>query len=351
MLRSDLLRTLQRYSKAKLFSSQDYPVDNSQFVPIPVNMWHHAQALNNPYITKYAKDLIQGHLPENLVSEEKDVIAALMKVNTLKLDASYDMWGICIDQLWLEFVGTPSCRSRPMPFVESFPLSLWFCRIGSGARTDGGDGGIMKHDVATDSSMKEPGKTSQQNDLGSNTSQEMYSFSKANNCDTVNDLMREENKHIQCTAGRLADCYVVAKFGSKVRAELNHFQFLFLLRMLESFSEFQIQLNVDLEKFAASGEPINLMASLVIPDIEFAIVCPYVSELLHISHADDLNSPATSHDKDLDLEFDDSDQYGAVTLDSCRGLFCCHFSTAQILLLVHIENFTTGTHRMTSNLF
>ncbi|KAL5007583.1 hypothetical protein ScPMuIL_016389, partial [Solemya velum] len=322
MMKDDLLRTLKMYSDGNLFSSVDYPRDNSQFVPIPKGFWEHAQSTNNPYITKYAKGLLQGCLPDNLSSEERDVIVALMKVNTLKLDSSQDVWGICIDQLWVEFVGTPNCRSRPIPFVESFPLSLWFYRSGSRDGSHDKTNGTDTCDKKIDDNGKQSNSSQNEHDTSKPREPDgdhcvlnpMYDLSKADKGDSPRIATREDNSYVQCTVNRLADCYVVAKFGSKIRAELNHFQYLFLLRMLESFSDFQVQLNVDMEKYAPSGSPINIIAPLIIPDIEFAIVCPYVSELLQISTADELNSAGTSHGKDL--EFDDSDQEGAAMLDS-----------------------------------
>ena len=39
---------------------------------------------------------------------------------------SKDVWYVHLDPLWADFHGTPAAAgSRPIPFVDAFPASLW----------------------------------------------------------------------------------------------------------------------------------------------------------------------------------------------------------------------------------
>ena len=48
-----------------------------------------------------------------------------LNCNSLKRLASRDVWSVQAEQLWLEFLGAPANRNRPVPFVEALPVTLW----------------------------------------------------------------------------------------------------------------------------------------------------------------------------------------------------------------------------------
>uniref|UniRef100_A0A2C9JX98 Uncharacterized protein n=1 Tax=Biomphalaria glabrata TaxID=6526 RepID=A0A2C9JX98_BIOGL len=80
---------------------------------------------------------------------------------------------------------------------------------------------------------------------------------------------------------------ILTKVQGKVRAQLNHFQYLFLLRLSESFTAFQNDLSADLEALEAKAfrkrklpkvppqSPSVTVIPLMLGELEFAVVCPY----------------------------------------------------------------------------
>ena len=38
---------------------------------------------------------------------------------------SKDVWYVHLDPLWADFQGTPATASRPIPFVDALPATLW----------------------------------------------------------------------------------------------------------------------------------------------------------------------------------------------------------------------------------
>ena len=47
-----------------------------------------------------------------------------MKKDLLWTEAK-DVWFVTVDPLWADFEGTPATDSRPVPFIDAFPLTLW----------------------------------------------------------------------------------------------------------------------------------------------------------------------------------------------------------------------------------
>ncbi|KAH9519135.1 hypothetical protein Btru_074823 [Bulinus truncatus] len=81
---------------------------------------------------------------------------------------------------------------------------------------------------------------------------------------------------------------VLTKIQGKLRAQLNHFQYLFLLRLAESFSAFQNDLSADLLSLETKASrknksllkdspqpPASIVLPIMLRELEFAVVCPY----------------------------------------------------------------------------
>ncbi|CAL1533724.1 unnamed protein product, partial [Lymnaea stagnalis] len=81
---------------------------------------------------------------------------------------------------------------------------------------------------------------------------------------------------------------VLTKIYDKLRIQLNHFQYLFLLRLSESFAAFQNDLTSNLGSLTSGASkkqsiteasqaqpPAITMIPLMIKELEFAVVCPY----------------------------------------------------------------------------
>lgn len=80
---------------------------------------------------------------------------------------------------------------------------------------------------------------------------------------------------------------VLSKLSGKLRVQLNHFQYLFLMRLGESFAAFQTDLSADLLSICSTSKKSHLkkpvkpqpspiiIIPLVLKELEFAVVCPY----------------------------------------------------------------------------
>ncbi|KAK3581543.1 hypothetical protein CHS0354_031884 [Potamilus streckersoni] len=362
---TNLRSVLEDYKQSDLFTSVQFPNDGNNMSSIPKHFYNYACSEFNPYVHKYTKSLCNGIVPEKyLKCGTQEAVHKLFHTNTLKLDRQFDIWHIKVDQLWLEFLGVPTNRARPVPFVESFPLVIWLAgpALNEGQNSsdvprmsmvqeakislDVSDTGISSqwsHEHLTETKMshlkhgransfesvikgdeycaKRPGRETLQeerqskrllrefykldeiyDDKGklSHTSQHENSkdssikgdkqTSPASTMDSSLNpgsgsfsATQPKGDNVQCITCQIADFNIVAKIGSKVRVQLNHYQYLFLLRMTESLTKFQTELNADAEIFGGSSMGKTICIPLVIPDFEFATVCPVIAELLPCS--------------------------------------------------------------------
>ncbi|XP_069133817.1 bridge-like lipid transfer protein family member 3B [Argopecten irradians] len=322
--RADLTEVLNEYNNGHLFTSSQYPNNNNPLKSVPPHFSTFASGRDNAYMQRYAKELVAGQLPPGMESQAgSEAIAKLLKTNTLKRNASFDIWCICADQAWLEFVGVPVSKSRPIPFVESVPVTLWFCMplvmdeaetklsqnnqldvIGMSGTSRRGSSNANSHSSSPDRDYR----ASPQRDRPTrrllkeyySTDSESYDTSpdETPSCDNANQFPKSEDKG---QSSQLATYNLVTKVGGPVKAQMNHSQFLFLMRLLESFTVFQTQLTADIEYFlGTSTSPTTFSVPLVVPDVEFVMVCPYVAELLPFTH-NMQTSPSGASLRDGDL--------------------------------------------------
>ena len=331
----DLKEILKQYSNCDLIRQTEFPNNENQLSAIPKSLQDFADSRLNPYLNKYAYNLVRGKLPDGYAELDYGTEGSLkiLQTNTLKKDQRCDIWTLCVDQVWLEFLDTPTSRTRPVPFVESIPLTLWVCQPS-----------LIPDSVVSpsDSEVFESSKTEYANENGNCSKRdarpskirlkEFYSTSSEGSIETDSKSCDSEQADVKCqeelqgadncdktseegnvqyAAGQVANFNVVARIGGKLRAQLNHFQYLFLMRLLESVTNFQTQMNADLEQYLKSGSTPETTFSipLVIPEIEFAMVCPYIAELLPLTQPADLGSPVSddleqrrgSRDTDSDI--------------------------------------------------
>ncbi|XP_060078539.1 bridge-like lipid transfer protein family member 3B, partial [Ylistrum balloti] len=309
--RADLAEVLRHYTEGHLFTSSQYPNNNNPLTSLPPHFSTFASGRDNAYMQRYAKELVAGQLPQGMESQVgPEVIAKLLKTNTLKRNASFDVWSVCADQAWLEFVGVPVSKSRPIPFVESVPVTLWFCMplvmdeaetklkqnnqldvLGISGNSRRGSSNADSNSLTFDTDQGSP--ASPHRDRPSrrllkeyySTDSESYDTSPEELPSSCDKTMKSSKSEDKGQSLQLATYNLVAKVGGPVKAQMSHSQFLFLMRLLESFTDFQTQLTADIEYFlGTSTVPTTFSVPLVVPDIEFVMVCPYVAELLPFTH-------------------------------------------------------------------
>lgn len=141
-----------------------------------------------------------------------------------------DVWCIKLDPVWVEFYGARSTgTSRSIPFVDAVPITLW---------VHGRSG-----DETLDSAPLVEG-------VESNSSSSV----------------------------KTADLHVIAHVANLISVQIDHYQFLFLLRLSEQLTELSTFLTLDRNRILKPPEqgetPPSMIVGCVVPQVEVTLIMP-----------------------------------------------------------------------------
>ena len=212
-----------------------------------------------------------------------------MSCDSLKLDGSKDVWCLAVDQLWLEFLGVPRSKGRPVPFVESFPVTAWIAMplLASQAKNHGCD-----RNEASQNGMPSIGDSHRPHDSTYEHCPSTHTEQSGNNqqqiCDNRSPRGASESvanhNHVsaleqkaapQKTKPSLADIHVMVKIGAKVSCQLNHYQYLFLMRLTESLSRTSLEIQEDtVNILGQTPQSKTISLAVKLSEAELAIMFP-----------------------------------------------------------------------------
>lgn len=107
--------------------------------------------------------------------------------------SNFEMLSIELEQFWVEFLGVKNAGNRPVSFVESFPIVIWLAQP-------------LDDSLSDDNKVKEK-------------------------------LKEVSGDSIETRNVNEAHMSVIVNIGAKICAQLNHYQYCFLMRLADSFSE------------------------------------------------------------------------------------------------------------------
>lgn len=143
------------------------------------------------------------------------------------------------------FSGTPSVAgSRPIPFIDAFPASLWLYKQ-------------EENDLPTSSKKRAPPP------LPARSSKVPLQKKSSSTVDP------------KC---ELAKMHLLVHITNLVSAQLNHYQFLFLLRLLETVSEITTFLTQDVSHILGEEDESSMALGLIAPQVDLSLLMPSVSQ-------------------------------------------------------------------------
>lgn len=332
MSRSELARLLEVYDTSGMFKQTD---SRSTSKTSLTDLFRcHATNEDDAYLNAGTKTMFDTakcterlEIPQGFQKESQISLNA----DCLKLNSRHDVWSACIDQAWAEFLGIYDSKSRPVPFVESFPLSVWLCRplspetkcngVPSPEESVSARNGDLSPSNLKNNFITKP--NSEHNDISlmnGNTPKSHFG-----NCDQHTEttlLSSDQNAEttllssdsVLSVSEENPDVQILVKVRSKLRVQINHPQYLFLMRCLDSFTKFQMQLNADIERYYDSAlPPVNICIPLVIREIELAMIFPKINNSSSEYPSTSTESPdpvyadydSGGHESDRDFIVDD----------------------------------------------
>lgn len=198
-----------------------------------------------------------------------------------------DIWCIKIDPIWIEFLGVRSIGvNKVIPFLDAVPITLW---IHGKSQVD--------DTIAEKMAEREKPKTTPPI-LKSN--EMILSVTSLKTESHINDgsllydsvqSIRYSNLHysdsdcdVNATSSatnvlnmdkKSADLHIIAHFGNLVSLQIDHYQFLFLMRLLEDINEVTTFLTIDSKRIMQEKNPDHsIILGCVIPQVEVTLVMP-----------------------------------------------------------------------------
>ncbi|XP_071832010.1 bridge-like lipid transfer protein family member 3B isoform X2 [Apostichopus japonicus] len=234
-----LSKLLQSLNRHKLVTDKStFPGATADILLTPQVFWTHAfeQNFYTPeVITAYkeGKAVGNGAIPNS--SQVQGSAAALqmpkLQTNSFRKDACNDVWGVEVDQIWAEFTGVPSSPDRPVPFVEPMPIHVW---------------------------VSFPPKTPSDDPKASQVS-----------------LQGQDQTGKSSDKEELADLHALLELASPVHVILNHYQFLFLMRLQNSLKELSTDLEKDQLLFSEKAPVITSQVIAVdCPSVQVSLLLP-----------------------------------------------------------------------------
>lgn len=197
-------------------------------------------------------DRILSHIAANDVLNFKEPQQELMNVITISPSGHKlhrysmwseprDVWCIKLDPIWIDFLGARSLSpNKSIPFIDAVPITLWV-HAGNNKETDSGNENSNNDSKAN---MSGKSNTNVENIESLSTrnpfANEEYLSAKANTDSSSNN---------SCIVNeRTANIHAIAHVSNLISVQIDHYQYLFLLRLTEEITEMTTFLSLDAER-------------------------------------------------------------------------------------------------------
>ncbi|XP_059806538.1 bridge-like lipid transfer protein family member 3A isoform X1 [Hypanus sabinus] len=229
---SDLQMMLKAFKDCEFFhvSYKEFPKSVDSFDVLQTVFFHHAY---------------EQQINLDRISTQKNLTP-----DALKTSSAADTWSLHFSQLWLDFEGKESSKDKPFSFVDAFPLSIWVSRPSktqssystSECTTNLEDSkNSMDHKFDMFSCTESFG-----NGLQDFTATQALRSSEEISADLTTRQARVRQPDRKDDSE--ADVHVLVYSTAHVKARMNHYHYLVLLRLKECLAQLQDDLTQDRER-------------------------------------------------------------------------------------------------------
>uniref|UniRef100_A0A6B2EHQ2 Uncharacterized protein n=1 Tax=Phlebotomus kandelakii TaxID=1109342 RepID=A0A6B2EHQ2_9DIPT len=198
-----------------------------------------------------------------------------------------DVWCVKLDPIWIEFYGARSVGvNKSIPFLDAVPVTLWLH-----GKSDA-DTKFLPFDADTRNNKRKETLQSLsdlrqssvdgtylmpnvQEDFYSSQQQSVNPFHQQQSFDsTYSSTLRSQNAE-SSSDEKSADLHVIAHVSNLVSLQIDHYQFLFILRLAEELTELSTFLSLDTKRIMAEKATSNsIIVGCVVPQVEVTLVMP-----------------------------------------------------------------------------
>ncbi|MGH0124125.1 UNVERIFIED_CONTAM: hypothetical protein FKN15_016138 [Acipenser sinensis] len=282
--RSDLEAVLQDFKEFEFFSKTftDFPKSEDSF-----NLLH-------PIFQRHAHE--QDTKMHDIY---KGFVTPMLSTNALKTSAATDLWAVHFSQFWIDYEGMKSGKGRPVPFVDSFPFSIWVCQPAKYAQSQEPfqASKAPAFNIPKSESAELSGRIHRKKLL-----KDYYST----DCEsTTLDSIPVSSPSLPSTSLN-PDIQILLHVQKHLSMQVNHYQYIFLMCLQNSIKTLQQNIQKDMEEVTGKhSEQINICVGLLLKSAE-------VSLLLHPLPQTDTRtkSPVSDHVSQIDSDISPSESRG-----------------------------------------
>lgn len=234
---SSLSNCLDQIQNGSLASGSQFPSRDSDLQILPERLILHTQGRDHVYSGhSNASTPSTGHATSSSSSPRR---ASQQNQQQLLWYEPRDVFCLHVDPVWLEFGGTAVTRRRPVPLLDPMPVTMWV--VGSRQRS-----AVVNAGVAADLTL----------------------------------VVHAPSVRLQPGDARDSGCMTSAstpQFSHQpppISLQLNHYQYLFLLRQMERLGETSVRMALDRERLlgAADGAAASVCVTGVVPRIDVSLL-------------------------------------------------------------------------------
>lgn len=249
--RADLAQALHSLQEGSLVFASDFPTRPDDLCVVTDRILAHVAAADVSALSAASTPLEPGSPPPAPTS------AAAAAAETPPGRYAFcaeprDIWCMKLDPLWVDFLGARSVgQSKSVPFVDAVPITLWL----HGNAMSGGLGGGAGNAATTGTG-----------DLNANPHR--------------NNKAPADGRSSASVSTTPADLHVIAHIANMVSVQIDHFQYLFLLRLAEELTELSTFAALDADRIqkmapdTADKPATSIVFGCVVPQLELTLVMP-----------------------------------------------------------------------------
>lgn len=193
-----------------------------------------------------------------------------------------DVWCVKVDPIWIDFLGARSVgQNKAVPFVDAVPITFWI----HGRSSDQLNSIVIQpknnfQDVCDERDSRVTNKTYNDEYISQmNLSQKnpFYGMSEEDYKTTSNPTAAKINYSTTSTTEDVtsADLHIIAHVSNLISVQIDHYQYLFLLRLAEEMTELSTFLAIDSKRILQNhAESKSIVVGCVIPQVEVTMVMP-----------------------------------------------------------------------------
>ncbi|XP_039949315.1 UHRF1-binding protein 1 isoform X2 [Bactrocera tryoni] len=292
--RADLAQALHSLQEGSLVFGTEFPAVNGDMCIVTDRILSHVAAADVGAPVPPQNPLQSQGQTQTSTSSQIPKSASVQNLSRYAMwSEPRDVWCIKLDPVWVDFLGARSLGpNKSIPFIDAVPVTLWlhsgvgamhkspavsvnsnscasFSMKGSSVETN-----INCMDFANGDSKnlpRNPFLSDEDVRMGDWKPQRSFNGASAG----VDATAGKVNDKVPKNSERTADMHAIAHISNLVSVQIDHYQYLFLLRLAEEMTEMAMFLSMDAERILQKqNTKKSMIFGCVIPQIEVTLVMP-----------------------------------------------------------------------------